>query len=176
MTDPSRFRSPGSVSGDVVTVVSAVVFVEPDDVICMIDAVVEVVAAERDVDAVVVTVFPVDDVVTFDPVEIVVSVGFVTVVVVTVTETLLTEETVVCVIVVVLVDSVCDSVRVVSEYEVVCCTVCEVVSDAETREVLVSVVLLLPTESDVSGVVDVVVRMLSVSVNVVVVSLSAVIG
>ena len=107
MTDPSRFRSPGSVSGDVVTVVSAVVCVEPDDVICMIDAVVEVVAAERDVDAVVVTVFPVDDVVTLDPVEIVVSVGFVTVVVVTVTEALLTEETVVCVIVVVLVDSVC---------------------------------------------------------------------
>ena len=66
--------------------------------------------------------------------------------------------------------------RVVSEYEVVCCTVCEVVSEAETREVLVSVVLLLPAESDVSGVVDVVVRMLSVSVNVVVVSLFAVIG
>lgn len=138
----------------------------------MIDAVVEVVAAERDVDAVVVTDFPVDDVVTLDPVETVVSVGFVTVVVVTVTEALLTEETVVCAIVVVLVDSV----RVVSEYEVVCCTVCVVVSDAETREVLVSVVLLLPAESDVSGVVDVVVRMLSVSVNVVVVSLFAVIG
>ena len=149
----SRFTSPGSVSGDVVTVVPAVVFVEPDDVICMIDAVVEVVAAERDVDEV--ADDTVDDVVARD-----------------------TEETVVCVRVVscVSVDTVCEVVRVVSEYEVVCCTVCEVVSDAETRVVLVSVVLLLPAESDVSGVVDVVVRMLSVSVNVVVVSLFAVIG
>ena len=135
----------------------------------MIDMVVEVVAAERDVDVVVVTDFPVDDVVTPDTEETVVSVGFVTVVVVTVAEALLTDETVVCVLVVVLVDSVCDSVRVVSEETVVCRTVCEVVSDAETREVLVSVVLLLPAESDVSGVVDVVVRMLSVSVIVVVV-------